>query len=337
MTLSRKDQVSRLSEGGDEGMIHSVLTGLPEFSDYCKDQNHDRGYGVQPHPEPATIAVEPSNPNDTSFPKGVDDAPLTCKPSESQCSTSEADLHLNAPLPSPTLGSSLSPSARTVSDSPAHSVPLGDDDTGFPAVSGDNSVPRAVPQLVSTPASALDPSDIPLPPSAASTRTTSPTRAESHHSPPLYSLLSVFILADVLFTRFPPNTPELRLTRTLGPKSAMQKWAQDAALLPSDDQAEAFVVAADDIVVREALVPDSKELRQTEKKIGARKAKRGEAKLLITGAVLVLGVAVAFGVHARRGGGIGKGRETDWRALIGAFGALGERVMGFFDDAQLWL
>jgi TBC1 domain family member 20 len=337
MTLSRKDQVSRLSEG-DEGMIHSVLTGLPEFSDYDQDQNHDRSHEAQPHPEPPTIAVELSNSNNTAFPKGVDHAPLTCKPSESQCSTSEADLYMGAPLPSPTLGSSLSPVAgAVVSDAPAYSTLLGNDDTGVPVVDGDDTVPRAVPQLVSIPASALDPPDIPLPPSAASTRTTSPTRVESHRSPPPYSLLSVFILADELLTRFPPHTPELCLTRTLGPASAMRTWAQDAALLPSDDQAEEFVVAAVDIVVCEALRPDSKEIRQMEKKIGAKKAKRGEAKLLITGAVLVLGVAVVFGVHARRGGLIDKGRETDWRALIGAFGALGERVMGFFDDAQLWL
>ena len=120
----------------------------------------------------------------------------------------------------------------------------------------------------------------------------------------------------------------------------MRTWAQDAALLPSDDQAEALVVAAVDIVIREELEPDprsQKELRQRAKKGGVVKARRGEAKLLIAGAVLVLGVAVAFGVHARHGGGIGKGSEAEWRAAFGAFGALGERMMGLFDDAQLWL
>jgi TBC1 domain family member 20 len=349
ITLSRKDQVSRLGGSGNEGMIHSVLTGLPEFSDYGKDQNDGQGYEALPHPEPAAIAVEHSN--HTAFPEGVDDAPLICKGFESQCNTSEADLHIGAPFSSSTQGSSLSPVVgEAASDAPACSPPPDDEDTpGAPVVSDDASVPHAVPQpgiVISIPASGLDPSDIPLPPSAAATPTTSPTRVASptragpHRSPTPYSLLSVFLLADELFARFPPNTPELRVTRTLGPASAMRTWSQDAALLPSDDQAEALVVAAVDIVVSEALGPDpktQKELRQMAKKRGVGKAKSGEAKLLIAGAVLVLGVAVAFSVHARHGGGLGKGREAEWRTLFGALGALGERVLGVFDDAQLWL
>jgi TBC1 domain family member 20 len=323
-------------------MIHSVLTGLPEFSDYRLDQHADQDNEAPPHPETAATTIGHSN--HAAFPKDLDDAQKTCKGADSQCNTSEADLQIGAPLDMPTPGSSLSPVVGVAaSDAPAYSP---SDDEGMPSapvVSGDVSATCTASQpglLISIPASTLDPSDIPLPPSAASTRAASPARAGSHHSPTSYSLLSTFVLADELFARFPPNTPELRLVRTLGPASAMRTWAQNAALLPSDDQAEALVVAAVDIVVGEALWPDpksQKELRQVAKKGGARNAKRGEAKLLIAGAVLVLGVAVAFGVHAQRGGGVGKGGEAEWRALFGALGALGERVMGVFDDTQLWL
>lgn len=325
MILSRKDHISRLGKGGDEGMIHSVLTGLPEFSDYIKDQN-DQGYQDLSDPEPSAIVVEHSN--HAAFPEGVADTPLIYKGSESESNTSGAGLRIDASL---TPGSSLSLVAGEVL-SAASTYPSPPDDESAPCTSvvGDLSAsqPGAPPSF--------DPSDIPLPPSTASTRASSPTCAGSPHS---YSLLRVLLLADDLFSRFPPDTPDLRLTRTLGPASAMRTWAQDAAQLPSDGQAEALVVAAVDIVIRDELEPgpmSEKEPRQRAKK-RVIKARRGEAKLLIAGAVLALGVAVAFGVHARHGGGIGRGRETEWRAVLGAFGALGERVMGLFDDAQLWL
>jgi hypothetical protein len=324
-------------------MVHSVLTGLPEFSDYRQDLHADQGHEAPPHPELATTAVGYSN--HTTISKGLDDAQDTCKGTDSRCHTSEADLYIGDPLAIPIPGSSLSAVGGVAASDPLAYSPLYNDEDmpGAPVVSGDvpTTCTASQPGLrISIPASTLDPSDIPLPPSATSTRAASPTRAGSHRSSTSYSVLSAFLLADELFARFPPNTPELRLVRTLGPASAMRTWAQNAALLPNDDQAEALVVAAVDIVVGDALWPDptsQKELQQAAKKGGLRKAKRGEAKLLIAGAVLVLGVAVAFGVHAQRGGSVRRGGEAEWRALFGALGALGERVMGVLDDAQLWL
>jgi len=113
----------------------------------------------------------------------------------------------------------------------------------------------------------------------------------------------------------------------------MRTWARDAKWLPSDDQAEALVVAGIDIAVRDALEPSprKKELQQRAKKGGMRKARRGEARLLVAGAMLVLGVAVVVGIHSRRGGA----RESDWRTLLDTFGAFGERMLGIFGEAQL--
>lgn len=340
MTLLRKDQIVRVDSGGDEGMIHAILTGLPEFTDYSKV--HDDK--AQPDPEPA--AAGPENSDVTPPSKDTDGARLVYGVSKNACNTSESDLHTGALFPAPTPGSppSLFVTAATVSAEtgllPSKCPPPPEESmSSTPAVSDPPVLPlsepgRSISALPNAPAS-FDPADLPLPPSAASTPTASPKHVKSPHSRTAHSLLSVLLLADELFVRFPPDTPQLCLTRTLGPASAMRTWAQDATLLPSDDQAEALVIAGIDIVIRDALEPASpkKELQRRAKKGGVGRVRRGEARLLVAGAVLMLGVAVVVGVHARRGG-IGKG---DWRALYGSLSALGERVLGVFGDAQLGL
>ena len=115
----------------------------------------------------------------------------------------------------------------------------------------------------------------------------------------------------------------------------MRTWAQESALLPSDDQAEALVVAGIDIVVRDALEPPSprKEPQRSAKKGGMKKIRRGKTQLVVVGAVIVLGVAVAVGVRSRRSGG----GKVEWRALFDTLGAVGERMLGMIGDAQLGL
>jgi len=180
----------------------------------------------------------------------------------------------------------------------------------------------------------LEPAEIPLPLSVAPTPPVSPVHAESSHTHSSQSLLNVFLLADELFSRFPPSTPELYLTRTLGPASAMRTWSQNASKLPGDDQAEALVVSGFDIVVRDAPEPVSqeRELPQKPKKARTRKSWGGSSQLVV-GAVIVLGFAVAVGVQSRRGGS----GEADWSALIDSFGVLGEKMLGLFGDPRLGL
>jgi len=305
VTLLRKDQVLRLGgDGGDEGMIHSILTGLPKFADYSKAHSDDQ---AQPVPEPATAV--PGYSVTTPPLRGADDSSLVDEVSTSECNMSESH---------PPIGASLSdmPSTCAVESPPVS--------------------PLLQPEIsISAPLSAsasFDPADIPLPPSAASTPPGSPKLAKSTHSQPAYSLLEVFLLADELFSQFPPDTPELRLTHTLGPASVMRTWAEDAKSLLSDDQAEALVVAGVDIVVREAFEPSSQK-KQRAKKGGMRKVRMGEARLLVVGAVLVLGAAVVVGIHSRHG----STGDADWRTLFDTFGALGDRVIGMFGEAQLGL
>ena len=308
MTLLRKDQVQKLGgDGGDDGIIHSILTGLPKFADYSKARSDDQ---APPVPEPTTAV--PGYSVTTPPLRGADDSSLANEVSTGECNISESHSRIDASL-------SDMPSTRAAEDPP-----------DSPLLRSEISISAPLSASVS-----FDPADIPLPPSAASTPPGSPKLAKSTYSQPTYSLLEVFLLADELFNRFPPDTPQLRLTHTFGPASVMRTWAEDAKSLLSDDQAEKLVVAGVDIVVREAFDPSPQkgELPRRAKKGGMRKVRRGEARLLVVGAVLVLGAAVVVGVHSRHGGS----GDADWRTLLDTFGALGERVVGMIGEVQLGL
>ena len=315
-------------------MIHPILTGLPTFTDYS--DTHGDGQTLPP-PE-LTAAV----PEYFGITNRADDLPLSHEASKSACKTSEPDPYIGIPLPSPTPRPSLSGATAAVSsetgtppipDLPSphgEGIPVGGHQTP-PLSQPGTSISISTPQSASSDLASSDPADIPLPPSPAFTSPASPIHAESSHSQPIYSLLSVLLLSDELFVRFPPTTPDLYLTRTLGPASAMRTWTQESALLPSDDQAEALVVAGTDIVVREALEPPHEKESRQRPRGRTRKSRRSETRLLVVGAVLMLGVAVA--VRSRRGGG----EMADWRAMFSTLGVVGERMLGMFGDLQLGL
>jgi len=328
-------------------MIHSVLTGLPEFVDYGQVQG-----GVEGNAIPDLAKATPEHSNCAPQPNKVEYSPPSFPAAEPE-KAQNADLDLCVPMDGPASESlssnppttgvtvmTLMGSAGVLSGS-VHSPPH-DEDTPSISVIPDFSVsPLSPQQVIPTPSSVstfLDPADIPLPPSAPSTRPASPVLSRPATA---YPLSSVLLLADELSIRFPPGTPELCLTHTLGPASAMRTWAQDASKMPSDEQAEAFVVSGVDIVVHEAPEPDPRDVKE-QKALKRRKRKaRNDARLMVAGTVLVLGIAVVYGVRARHGGGGGGvgiiGTETQWRALVGTLGALGDRVLGAFGDAHIEL
>ena len=319
-------------------MIHSVLTGLPTFTD---DSDVLGGDQTSPDPEPAAAV-----PEHFGVTNHAEDLPLVHEVSKSACEPSEPDVYTSIPLPSPTPQTLPSSPGATAAVRPeADTPPISDlpppHSEGIPAV-GDHQAPPlsqsgtsisiSAPRSAPSGLASSDPADIPLPPSPVSTPPASPIHAESSHSQSIYSLLSVLKLSDELIVRFPPSTPDLCLTRTLGPASAMRTWAQESALQPSDDQAEALVVAGTDIVVREVLEPPPHEKgpQKRPRKGGMRKSRRSETQLLVVGAVIVLGAAVAVGIRSRRGGG----EMADWRALFHTLGAVGERMLRVFGDTQ---
>ena len=324
MTLTRKDQVLRIG-GGDEGMVHSVLTGLPEFIDYAKAHGDDQD---QPEIEPAAAVLEHSDVTPLLNGAGVHDAPLTDEGSISASNMAEPDLYtITSPPSSGSPDSLVAIEGVCTEAGTSPPSPCDEGVDGLPALPLSQSG-ISTPTLPNNPP---EPADIPLPPSAGPTPPASPIPVESSHSQASLSLLSVFLLADDLFARFPPSTPELYLTRTLGPASAMRTWSQDAGQLPSDDQAEALIVSGLDIVVRDGLGPVSqeKELPPRPEKARTRKA-WGSSSQLVVGAVIMLGIAVAVGVQSRRGGN----GEADWGALTDTFGVLGEKMLEMFGDPR---
>ncbi len=336
---------------GDEGMIHSVLTGLPEFVDHDYGQLQDsvQGCTTEANPESAEADLEPFGCMPPQ--NAVDQSPLNCKVPKNERNTLESDLDVATPIEGPA-SESFSPDPPTsgviamtfvgVRGAQRDSVHLHfphlhhphDEDASSTLATCSPSASPSPPQRVIPIASTFqDPADIPLPPSVPPTRPASPVSVRP--TTPL-SLSSVLILADKLSTRFPPDTPELRLTHTLGPASAMRTWAQDASLMPSDEQAEALVVAGVDIVVRDAPKPERRKAKTKRKQKVIR-----ETRLLVAGAVLVLGAAVVYGVRVHRGSAAGGldiiDAETEWRALVGALGVLGDKLLGVFGEGHFEL
>jgi hypothetical protein len=104
ITLSRKDLVLKLGEGGDEGMIHSVLTGLPEFVDYGQGQD-----GAQDNTSPDLAKATPEHSNCIPQPNEVVHSPPAypiAEPKKLEDALETDDLDLRAPMDGPASESS---------------------------------------------------------------------------------------------------------------------------------------------------------------------------------------------------------------------------------------
>lgn len=132
--------------------------------------------------------------------------------------------------------------------------------------------------------------------------------------------------ADVLYEQFPPTHPSLHLSEIIGPKSVIFTWSEDPAQLLSDAEAEALI-AHPELIILPYQDPDelpiTKEGGDSDQydsdvppKKGRRKLRkrrrRGDPhfgvaldrKTVLTGAVVALGVAVAvYSVRSRNGHG----------------------------------
>ena len=124
--------------------------------------------------------------------------------------------------------------------------------------------------------------------------------------------------ADTLYNTFPPSHPSLSLSSIMGPQSVVFTWSESPSSLPSDSTAEAMV-SRPELVVYPFVETDSdqvksKESPEAEEKT-SRKARRKhhmsrkspfshmEKKTMVAGTVIVLGVAMAiYGVQASRTG-----------------------------------
>ncbi|KAI0052117.1 hypothetical protein FA95DRAFT_1553787 [Auriscalpium vulgare] len=261
--LARKDEVEMLEREGEEGMIHSVLSGIPDLI--------DRPEGEEDQEDKQAASRIPEG-RGSSLPKDRDESTRTE-------STTEEDVILPLALAEPD-GPLLDSSADETHNAPTHSATTLEhlDD---PVPSEPPSAPKGTEEPIGAATSepepessasssshsrrpSLPPSDIPSPPEFGSpplpptllkrSSSPSPARTGSPSPPPhrrrvKLSLPDLLNHADNLFAQFPPTDPALLLDRIMGPASAMRTWSENPARLPPDDAAEALIVASTDIVL----------------------------------------------------------------------------------------
>ncbi|KAI0064241.1 hypothetical protein BV25DRAFT_1990015 [Artomyces pyxidatus] len=358
VTLARKDEVELLEKEGEEGMIHSILTGLPDLVDGVGDEENEE------HNQEETIS---------GILVGLDDQPPEAAPAVKmedskpsvEVDTEEAKVELKQEFDaSPEISVKQEPedipSIVEKSDVPVEE---------FAGVSVNSEVELATsldqfaapvdPPSYDSPPSTPSPPEFgepPVPPTLLKqSRSVSPELSPTRPQRPTRSLPALLEHADTLLSLYPPSHPALELEHIMGPASAMRTWSENPAQLPPDDAAEAFVVLGRDIVLPwvPEPEPDSNEEEEmsTEKswfgrrKKGKKPERRRrklqkrhrpvfgalvERRTMLAGAALVMGVAMAvsiYGLHGR-GGGVG-GMDPDWRRtgrVLGGLVGIGERV-----------
>ncbi|OCH86458.1 hypothetical protein OBBRIDRAFT_828297 [Obba rivulosa] len=335
--LMRREEVMRLEREGGEGMIHSLLTSLPDLYEEAGDKLTE---------EDAEVAkdVDKLDAQDTSSAKQP--APEETSPGVPEAISGASQAGEEGLIQN--TASSTIPSVAP--DDAEIQVPSPD----LPASQKDEA--KAVP--------AEDVTEPQLPEKQSESIPPSPTSSVHPSTRPRISLSSLLRQADELYSRFLPSHPDVALSSIMGPQSVMLTWSEDPSELPEDDEAELMVlkpelvvlphVEQDDEVASDEEDEKSPRSRRREEKERGRRRKLQkprrmgdvvlQRKTMVAGAVLVLGVAMAvYGIQsggaANMFGIAGNGHrrhhlEREWRRLSGFVGGavigVGERVFGGF-------
>ncbi|KAH9836086.1 rab-GTPase-TBC domain-containing protein [Rhodofomes roseus] len=316
--MSRRDEVRQLTQEGDDGMIHSVLSTLPDL--YEEDEH------AIPDEAPSKGAAHELHEPVAASPAGPPDAMPVAEPSTDASNiVTEEQQHVDFSddTTAVTSVSAMSDTSSTVGDE--ESITVNESDVEEDNIINEKATTMTTPLCSSTEMehpSPDHPSDQPEqqsdlfekhPLSRASTIT------ESDDSPPRprVSLTSLLIQADDLYARFPPSHPSIALATIMGPQSVMLTWSSDPSELPSDDDAE-LMVTKPELVVLPYIEPDDEvesddegasprgKRRARDRDRARRRLKKPrhlvlQRKTMVAGAVLVLGVAVA--VYGLQNGG----------------------------------
>lgn len=335
-----------LEEEGEEGMMHSLLTSLPDL--YEEGEESDSS-----ELEPATL---------------VEASPSEIKAEETESSLPAGEEVVKADtLPTPDLETSdlTEDSTDVVEGAPSSSSP---DDLALDpsatvsltdAVAVDEVAPSAEPKAEDD--NLLPSEEKPDPASSESSLSEKePLRRSPSPEPrphrPRVSLTALLARADALYAQYPPTHPGVAVSSVLGPQSVMLTWSERRVELPSDDDAERMVLNPDLIVLPHIESDDDvasdgdsyragsgRKSQKSEREKRRRKLRKPrrltdmvvQRKTMVAGAVLVLGVAMAvYGFNAGlpgSGGGhhrSGFGREFRkvGRFLGGAIVGIGERA-----------
>ncbi|KAF9648450.1 hypothetical protein BDM02DRAFT_3180165 [Thelephora ganbajun] len=361
MILARKEEVTWLEAVGEEGMLHSILSGLPNLYEEGEEGDPslpipeaevasqtdpegmaagaDEKRGVDPLPngdhvpESTVDAKEPSvveSADNSSLPiplpsdvkEGVAGRPLPTDPSVKQEPSGDADVAGNVSTPSSDL--STIESDRTVLDgeSPADKSP---------ALTENDST------LVDEPITKVEFEETKPTPTSTSTPPPKPEPEDSDPWPDTpgqparaqLSLSSLLRQADDLLVRFPPSHPKLDLDKIMGPRSTIFTWTEPFSSLPPDSELVQYVKTPHLVVLPyvdpvEAMMRE-KEARKVEKRRKLRRSIFARAnvqkKAVLAGAVLALGIAMA--VYGIRGpGDAGRGHHRGELKLLRYIGGL---------------
>ncbi|KZT66235.1 hypothetical protein DAEQUDRAFT_695897 [Daedalea quercina L-15889] len=314
VVLSRRDEVRQLVEADDEGMIHSVLSTLPELyeeddhaiSDDAMNEATQHESSVAAHSD--TLPAGSIQEHNVSVSDGA---------GEDQYTDVSDDYTVDASV------FSMSDTSSTVGD---------DESTAIGAESeADDSIDEKIDSILTPP----PPSAAFGPPSSnialehhpqeevedlsekRSHSRASTTESDSTPPRPRISLTSLLMQADALHARFPPSHPSIALAEIMGPQSVMRTWSEDPAELLPDDDAE-LMVTKPELVVVPWIEPDDEVDSGTEdegraKHRARRRLKKPrhlvlQRKTMVAGAVLVLGVAVAvYGFQSGGAAGLFRG------------------------------
>ncbi|KAG8752447.1 hypothetical protein FRC12_011952 [Ceratobasidium sp. 428] len=216
-TIEKKKEAEKLVEAGDDGMMHSFLSSLPELEADQLEPDEDRRGG-----ETTPVARVPS--------------PVTeAETSSTVPSLTDDSLTAYSPTETPYTSGMVTPSNR-------EEVDFG---SGNSTVDEVPRVETSVEELKMSHSSFLSPS------SPASSTSSLPAPVSSSNRPPVSTvpLSSILQVADKLRERYPISDKALRLDETMGPNSMLRTWSRDPRKILGDDAAEEAVLDTASVVL----------------------------------------------------------------------------------------
>lgn len=358
--LARKKEVLRLQEEDEEGMIHSLLSSLPNLVDDSVDIQEDTlsleksdtsvlesgdntFFKEENESYPSDISTVPMGLEEVKREQDEDNILDSAAPTIAERKPSNDHQNLPESLEFDFgVGAASSPNPAIPSELQENFLdPEGEQNAHLDVIKSEIS-----PDVESAPMAhsvKVEESNVPL-----------------HATPthPNLTLVDLLCKADELYEKFPPSHSGLKLSSIMGPQSVIFTWSASPFALPSDHMAEAMV-AHPELIVYPYVEPihDQKETAEDKPEKGSnnsRSARRKRRKLrkspfgqvekktMLAGTVIVLGVAMAvYGMKARQApGGHGlfyyaeghaHGGGKDWKRiggwLGGALAGVSQKIM----------
>ncbi|KAG9086468.1 hypothetical protein FRC06_003071 [Ceratobasidium sp. 370] len=213
-TIEKKKGAQKLVEEGDDGMMHSFLSSLPEL-EADELESEDEAERAEGATTPVARLSRPATEAETS----------SMAPSLTSNSTTETPYSSGMVTPSNLGAAEFGSSKPTVDDLLKVTIDVAELD--------------------------MDHSSLPSPPSPTSSTSSLPpsivpSKKAFRSSVPLSSMLQE---ADKLRARYPISHEALRFDETMGPRSMLQTWSADPQKILGDDAAEEAVLDTDSVVL----------------------------------------------------------------------------------------